>query len=245
MPLDTVNTHQRSLSAQQAVFTRPHSDRENVIHASFVVSELIAKKLRPHSEGQFVKECLFAAVELLASDKVKLFQSSSLSRRTVAERNTDMAQDIETTLNDTAKKFQFFSLACDETTAITNTAQLVIFVRGISFEFETTEELLSMQAMHGTTKGEYLFEQVVLAMNKFELPFEKLSGLATDGAPAMFGSQKGINCIGQKRNESSQSWSKWFNCMPLYHTSREFVCTFPEAPQCNDNCCFHHKFHKK
>ncbi len=108
MPLDKVNTHQRSLSAQQAVFTRPHSDRENVIHASFVVSELIAKKLRPHSEGQFVKECLFAAVELLASDKVKLFQSSSLSRRTVAEQITDMAQDIETTLNDTEKKNPVF-----------------------------------------------------------------------------------------------------------------------------------------
>ncbi len=40
--LDKVNTLQQSLSAQQAVFTRPHSDRENVIHASFVVSELIA-----------------------------------------------------------------------------------------------------------------------------------------------------------------------------------------------------------
>ncbi len=118
MRLDKVNTLRRSLSAQQAVFTRPHSDRVNVIHASFVVSELIAKKLRPHSEGEFVKECLVAAAELLAPDKVKLFQSVSLSRRTVAERITDMAQDIETTLNDTAKKFQFFSLACDETTDI-------------------------------------------------------------------------------------------------------------------------------
>ncbi len=36
-----------------------------------------------------------------------------------------------------------------------------IFVCGITAEFETTEELLSLQAMHGTTKGEDLFEQVV------------------------------------------------------------------------------------
>ena len=54
----------------------------------------------------------------------------------------------------------FFSLACDETTYITNTAQLAIFVRGITAEFDTSEELLSLQAMHGTTKGEDLFEQV-------------------------------------------------------------------------------------
>ncbi len=71
-------------------------------------------------------------------------------------------------------------------------------MRGITTEFETTEELLSLQAMHGTTKGEDLFEQVALAMNKFELPFEKLSGLATDGAPAMLGSQKGLTALVKK-----------------------------------------------
>uniref|UniRef100_A0A9J7YT13 SPIN-DOC-like zinc-finger domain-containing protein n=1 Tax=Cyprinus carpio carpio TaxID=630221 RepID=A0A9J7YT13_CYPCA len=138
MRLDKVNSLRRSLDAQLAVFTRPHSDRENVIHTSFVVN-------------------------------------------------------IETTLNDTAKKFIFFSLACDETTDLTNTAQLAIFVRGITAEFETT-----LQAMHGTTEGEDLFEQVVLAMNKFELPFKKLSGLATDGAPAMLGPQKGLTALVKK-----------------------------------------------
>ncbi len=71
MHLDKVNTLQQNLSAQQAVFTRPHSDRENVIHASFVVSKLIAKKIRSHSEGEFVKKCLVATAELLTPDKVK------------------------------------------------------------------------------------------------------------------------------------------------------------------------------
>lgn len=108
MRVDQVNALRQSLVAQQAVFTRPHSDRDNVTHASFVVSELIAKKLKPHSEGEFVKECLVTAVELLALDKVKLFQSVSLSWRTVAERITDIAQDIETTLKVTAKKIPVF-----------------------------------------------------------------------------------------------------------------------------------------
>ena len=106
----------------QAAFTRPQTDRENITSASFVVSELIATKLKPHAEGEFVKECLSAAAELLAPDKVKLFQSVSLSRRTVSERITDMAQDIEKTLKNTARVFEHFSLACDETTDITHTA---------------------------------------------------------------------------------------------------------------------------
>ncbi|XP_073330798.1 general transcription factor II-I repeat domain-containing protein 2A-like [Pagrus major] len=198
MRLDKINALRRSLGAQQAAFTRPQTDRENITRASFVVSELIATKLKPHAEGEFVKECLVAAAELLAPDKVKLFQSVSLSRRTVSERITDMAQDIEKTLKNTARDFEYFSLACDETTDITHTAQLAIFLRGITSEFETKEELLSLQAMHGTTKGEDLFNQVIVAMNNFELPFEKLSGIATDGAPAMVGAQKGLTALVKK-----------------------------------------------
>jgi hypothetical protein len=95
MRLDKISALQRNLESQQAAFTRPHRDRDNVIQTSYVVSELIAKKLRPHVGGEFVKECMVAAVELLASDKVKLFQSVRLSRRTVSDRITDLAQDIE------------------------------------------------------------------------------------------------------------------------------------------------------
>ncbi len=60
------------------------------------------------------------------------------------------------------------------------------------------EELLSLQAMHGTTKGEDLFKQVVAVMNNFELTFEKLSGIATDGAPTMVGAQKGLTVLVKK-----------------------------------------------
>ena len=66
---------------------------------------------------------------------------------------------MEKTLKDAAKDFQFFSLACDETTDITNTTQLAVFVRGITAEFDTLEELLSLEAMHGTATGEDFFHQ--------------------------------------------------------------------------------------
>lgn len=65
-----------------------------------------------------------------------------------------MAQNIIKTLKDTARHFEYSSLPCDETTDITNTAQLAIIARWITAEFEIKEELLSLQAMHGTSKGE-------------------------------------------------------------------------------------------
>ena len=67
-----------------------------------------------------------------------------------------------------------------------------MFIRGITAEFDTREELLSLEAMHGTTTGEDLFQRLVSSMEKIQLTFEKLSGLTTDGAPAMVGSKMGL-----------------------------------------------------
>lgn len=38
----------------------------------FMGGELLTKKLKPHSEWEFVKKCLVAAAKLLAPDKVKV-----------------------------------------------------------------------------------------------------------------------------------------------------------------------------
>lgn len=48
--------------------------------------------------------------------------------------------------------------------------------------------------MHGTIKGEDLFDQAV-AMNNFDLPFKKLSSITIDGAPAIVGAQKGLTAL--------------------------------------------------
>lgn len=69
----------------KVAFTRPHSDRYNIMQAGFVVSELIARSPNPRSVGEFVKECLVAPAEVLTPDKVKLFQSVGLSRGTIAK----------------------------------------------------------------------------------------------------------------------------------------------------------------
>ncbi|KAL6463909.1 hypothetical protein MHYP_G00283000 [Metynnis hypsauchen] len=156
-----------------------------------------------------------------APEKLKLFQNVSLSRRTVSDRIGDMAQDIEKSLKDSVKDFEFCSLALDETTDITNTSQLAIFVRGIMADFNTREDLLSLVGMHDTTKGEDIFEKLIIAMQSYGLSLNKLSGLTTDGAPAMVGTHKGLVALIKKEMARvGVDPSSLFTCHCIIHQEK-------------------------
>ena len=60
-------------------------------------------------------------------------------------------------------KFEYFSLALDESNDITSTAQLLIFIRGIDKQFCVTEELAALKSLHGSTKGEEIFLELLRA----------------------------------------------------------------------------------
>lgn len=60
-------------------------------------------------------------------------------------------------LNSVIKDFLCFSLALDESTDNEDTAQLLIFIRGINKNFIITKELLGLELMKNTTTGQDLF----------------------------------------------------------------------------------------
>ncbi|KAJ4437619.1 hypothetical protein ANN_17764 [Periplaneta americana] len=95
---------------------------ESVIRATFAISEIIAKKSKPFSDGEFVKECL-QSVDIICPYKKTEFAKLNLWRQTVAHRIDELATTIEGTLKSQATNFEFYSLAlesCDDS----DTAQL-------------------------------------------------------------------------------------------------------------------------
>jgi hypothetical protein len=51
---------------------------------------------------------------------------------------------------------------------------------------------LSLKSLHGTTAEVDLFLSVCETMKELELPWTKLMGVTTDGAPSMIGKKTGL-----------------------------------------------------
>ncbi|XP_056637725.1 general transcription factor II-I repeat domain-containing protein 2-like [Diorhabda sublineata] len=98
--------------------------------------------------------------------------------------------------------FESFSIALDESTDLSDTAQLAIFIRGIDKEFTVIKELLALQPLKATTTGEDIFNEVQKLFTSFGLPWSKLIEVCTDGAPSMVGLRKGfIGILNEKATE--------------------------------------------
>lgn len=72
-------------------------------------------------------------------------------------------------------------LACDESTDASDTAKLLIFVRGVDDDKNATEELLDLQTLKDQTRGTDLFASVCSAVDDMKLPWSKVSRIITDG----------------------------------------------------------------
>uniref|UniRef100_A0A8P4KFQ5 SPIN-DOC-like zinc-finger domain-containing protein n=1 Tax=Dicentrarchus labrax TaxID=13489 RepID=A0A8P4KFQ5_DICLA len=171
----------------------PSTEQENATRASYHICSLIVRSGLPFAVGDFVKQCLTVAADTVCPNQT--FSHISLSQNTVTRRVEDMAEDIRGQIVQRAGRFSAFSIACDESTDISDSAQLLVFLRGVNEDFEVCQELAGLETLKGTTKGTDVFMAVQLVMDRNSLKWEKKSGITTDGAPAMVGKRAGLTAL--------------------------------------------------
>ena len=184
---------EKGFKKQQNSFKKLVYKSSDTVRASYIISKILAKHMKPFSDGEIVKECLEAVSGIYFPDKKQILPEICLSRRTITRRVEEMAEDIENSLKIKISELQFISLALDESTDISDTVQLAVFIRGVDIKFNITEEFAYLAPMKGTTTGKDLYQELKEVMKKLNIPMEKISGISTDGARAMSGRIKGLS----------------------------------------------------
>ena len=105
----------KKLKKQQTLFTKQSTLQDSATEASFMIAYNLAKRNKPFSDGEFVKQCMVDCASVLCPDVRSKFENVSLSRRTIVRR-IDSISDVTEQLNTASKDFVWFSLALDEST---------------------------------------------------------------------------------------------------------------------------------
>jgi hypothetical protein len=211
-----------SLKSQRNFFTKHKTINENALKASFIISQMIIKKSKPFAEGEFIKDCILKACEVMCPEKMHSFTDISLSSNTVMRRAELISEDLKLQLVSYGKNFESFALALDESIDIKDVSQLSIFIRGISKDFEVIEELLEISPIFGQTRGTDIYDNLKYVLNEYELPLNKLVSVTTDGAPSMVGKNRGFVLIIKAEMERINPNNKLLNYHCIIH--QESLC---------------------
>ena len=134
-----------------------------------------------------------------------------------------LSSNIEDQLDDDIRKSEFVTLALDESTDITGSAQLRIFIRYVFENSIIKEELLDLVSLPKTTIGQDISDALIEVLKKHHMPLGKISSIATDGAASMVVKNKGA--IALPRKTSLLSDFKAYHC--LLH--QQSLCAKPVA----------------
>ncbi|XP_066983788.1 protein FAM200C-like [Macrobrachium rosenbergii] len=128
---------------------------------------------------------------ILGDAAVKKIQTIPLSDNTINRRIQEMSGDIKEQVVAAIKESGKFSLQLDESTDVSDDAQLLVYVR-YQGKSDIEENFLFCKRLETTTTGEDLFKLVDNFIKEEGLKWDQCYSVCSDGAPAMLGARQGF-----------------------------------------------------
>ena len=171
------------------------------LEASYKVAYRIAKEKKAHTIGEtLIKPCALEMTELVCgTEQRKKLEAVSLSNDTISSRIIDISNNILKQVMEELKASPFpFSMQLDESTDVSQCAQLLVYVRYMHAD-TIKEEFLFCEPLSETTKAADVLEMVNNFFAKQDFNWKRnIGSLCTDGAPAMLGKTSGFASLVKK-----------------------------------------------
>ena len=126
---------------------------------------MLAQKKKPFIDGELFQELFLTGADCLFDgfskkrEIVSAIQDLQLSNNTVTRRIHAISTDIQTQLKTDLEICDWFSLQFDESTDISDTAQLAVMVRMVFSNFTVKEDMLQILPMKGQTRDEDIYNK--------------------------------------------------------------------------------------
>ena len=172
--------------------------QEKATECSLRIAWILGKHKKPFTDAEVVKECMIQTAETLFDGKqrdeiIDKLKQIPLSDSTAMRRTELLAEDLVLQLDEGLKSAPCLSLAIDESTDMTDNAQLMVFARyydGSKKKF--MQELFGVAALKGRTQGEDIYDSLKSMMESRNIEMKSIISMTTDGAPAMLGKGRGL-----------------------------------------------------
>ena len=96
--IDRANSLKENMICQQSLFKAARQSSEAATRDSFLITEAIAKRGKPLSDGEFVKDSVDIFTFVVCPDKKSMVEKTRLSSQTVTRRVDDLANNIQNIL---------------------------------------------------------------------------------------------------------------------------------------------------
>jgi hypothetical protein len=157
-PLELFKRKEMELKHSRNTLKSFTAANSQALEASYLVSLRIAQTGKPHTIGESL--ILPAAKDIVSSvlgpNAAKKLDVVPLSDCTVSRRIHDLASEVKTVLIQRIQQSKYFAIQLDESTDITNFAQLMTYVR-YEFEQSVEEEFLFCESLSGRTTATEIF----------------------------------------------------------------------------------------
>ncbi|PNF33685.1 hypothetical protein B7P43_G12052 [Cryptotermes secundus] len=126
--------------------------------------------------------------------------SVPLSAKVVKERISVLAENVKEQVISSINESKCFAIQLDETTDVSSSSQLKVYVRYKGLH-AIEEELLFCSPLKLRSRGIDVFNKINEYFNNANLKWEDCIALSVDGAPAMLGHVSGFSALAREKNK--------------------------------------------